>query len=466
MKKKKLKKINKPNNYKNLFLLLKNSSLLTLPSVIGILLALFSIPIHLQINGKVDYGNYIFFHFIIFFGLLLNFGINKIVTIELAKNKEISKIIKQGINFSIYFSIIIFFIGILFSYFTKNFYYYSAITFGLCLTIIYLTLDGILQGLKKFKSLSMVNFIFYTISLNIPSISLIYKDNSFEKLIIFSILVKVFAILICIFILKPLIKGNNISDYNFLSKLKKYSKWYLLFNLNIQVFDILDKYLIKIFIGPAALAIYSIPYQLAGKLTTFSKSISTVLLPEISYGNQKDKIDFNQSINFYTLIMPILLLLIFPFLEKFLTFWLKDQFSYQILDLTKIFLVVAWLSGISHILITYFEGKKQIKYSTLLELYLIIPFLIVLFIALFKFKSLIYISFLLFAKEILLLLFRTQKIKKKINNLFTMYSIIFVVSINLIISLKYDEYFLYSYMGLFIISGFVFLKENKIIGFN
>ena len=75
MKKKKLKKINESNNYKNLFLILKNSSFLTLPSVIGILLALFSIPIHLQLNGKVDYGNYIFFHFIIFFGLLLNFGI-------------------------------------------------------------------------------------------------------------------------------------------------------------------------------------------------------------------------------------------------------------------------------------------------------------------------------------------------------------------------------------------------------
>ena len=29
--------------------------------------------------------NYIFFHFIIIFGLLLNFGINKIVAIEIAK---------------------------------------------------------------------------------------------------------------------------------------------------------------------------------------------------------------------------------------------------------------------------------------------------------------------------------------------------------------------------------------------
>jgi hypothetical protein len=186
------------------------------------------------------------------------------------------------------------------------------------------------------------------------------------------------------------------------------------------------------------------------------------LLPEISYGNKKDKINFNQSINFYTLIIPILLLLVFPFLENFLNIWLKDQFSKKILDLTKIFIIVAWLSGISHILIAYFEGKKKIKYNTILELYLIIPFLIILFIVLLKFENLIYVSLVLFTKEIILLLFRSQKIKKKINNLITVYFIIIMVTINLIVSLKYDIYFLYSYLALAIFNTVIFYKEyNK-----
>ncbi len=457
--KKKLIKINSSNNFKYLFLLLKNSTILSMPSIIGILLALVAIPIHLQINGKVDYGNYIFFHFVIFFGLLLNFGINKIVAIEVAKNKDVSSIIKQSINISFYLFLIILIVGIILSYFSKNFFYFSAITFGLCITVFYLTLDGILQGLKKFKTLSMVNFIFYTISLNIPSISLLYESITYEKLIVFSITIKVIAVLICVNSLIIYIKKKIVSNNDFFNKLKKYSKWYLLFNLNIQVFDILDKYLIKIFIGPAALAIYSIPYQLAGKITTFSKSISAVLLPEISYGNKRDKINFNQSINFYTLIVPILLLLIFPILDSFLSFWLKDQFSEKILDLTKIFIIIAWLSGISHILITYFEGKKKIKFNTLLELYLIIPFLTVLLFVLFKFENLIYISTILFAKEIILLFFRSQKIKNKINNLIRMYLIIIIVAVNLLISLKYDVYFLYSYVILFIYSVVVLFRE-------
>ena len=141
--KKKLIQVNNLNRYRHLFLLLKNSTLLTMPSLAGILLALFAIPIHLQLNGKVDYGNYIFFHFIIFFGLLLNLGINKIITIEISKNKNVSIIIKQSINLSVYISIIILLIGVIASYFLENIFYYSSITFGLCITVLYLTLEGI-----------------------------------------------------------------------------------------------------------------------------------------------------------------------------------------------------------------------------------------------------------------------------------------------------------------------------------
>ncbi len=160
--------------------------------------------------------------------------------------------------------------------------------------------------------------------------------------------------------------------------------------------------------------------------------------------------------------MPILLLLIFPILENLLSIWLKNQYSEKILDLTKIFIIIAWLSGISHILITYFEGKKQIKYNTLLELYFIFPFIIVLLIILLKFENLIYISAVIFAKEIILLLFRSQKIKTKIENLYTIYSLIIMVSINLIISIKYEIYFIYSYLILFFFSAVIFYREyNK-----
>ncbi len=459
--KKKLNKISKSNNFKSLFLVIKNSTLLTVPSIIGISLALFAIPIHLQINGKADYGNYIFFHFIIFFGLLLNFGINKIVAIEISKNLRTTKIIYQSLKLSFFLFLIIFLIGLVISFFFNNIIYLFSIIIGLGIMVVYLTLEGILQGLKKFKSLSIVNFIFYTISLNIPSISLLLKNNNFENLIILSILIKFSAILMSLFLLKNSFKIEQKNKYNFLEIIKKYSKWYFLYNINIQIFDILDKYLIKIFISPAALAIYSIPYQLAGKITIFSKSISAVLLPEISNYKKSDKGNFVQSLYFYSISVALMLLIIFPFLDELLLIWLKDEFTQQILDLTKIFLIITWLSGISHILITYFEGKKKIKFNTLIEIYLLFPFLISLAIVVLNFKNLIYISTVLLIKEILLLILRAQKIKNKIENLMYIYFLIILVILNLIVNLNYEAYFIYTFLVLLIFSLFLILKKFK-----
>ena len=116
-------KLHKLNKFKSLLKLIKNSSLLSLPSIIGIFLSLIAIPIHLKTNGKFDYGNYIFFHFIVSFGLILNFGLNKIVVIELAKKKYLHLIINQSIIFSIILSVTIFFIGFLILKVTINNFY-------------------------------------------------------------------------------------------------------------------------------------------------------------------------------------------------------------------------------------------------------------------------------------------------------------------------------------------------------
>ena len=106
-------KFSQSNKINKLFNLLRNSAILSLPSLLGIALAIIAIPVHLQINGKSDYGNYIFFHFIISFGLLLNMGINKIVAVELSKRKFIVEIIKQSLKLSLQIIFIILLINVI-----------------------------------------------------------------------------------------------------------------------------------------------------------------------------------------------------------------------------------------------------------------------------------------------------------------------------------------------------------------
>jgi O-antigen/teichoic acid export membrane protein len=451
----------KIHKFKNLSKLIKNSSLLSLPSIIGMVLSLIAIPMHLKINGKYDYGNYIFFHFVVSFGLILNLGLNKIATIELAKKKYINLIINQSIKFSIITSIIFFFIGLLIINLVNSNFYIFLILVGICLTVIYLTLEGILQGLKKFNIFSGVNFFFYTLSLNIPSVLLYLFDQfNYLDLIKISILIKILVILTILFYLRDLKDKKRKQNYNLYSKIKKNSKWYLVHFINLQVFDFIDKYLIKILIGPIALAIYSIPYQLAGKITIFSKSISAVLLPEISEG--KENTNFNYSLNIYTFLTPIFLLFLFALLEYLLKIWLDNQYTKEILILTKIFLISSWVSGISHILIAFFEGKNKVKFNSVLEVYLIIPFILILTLILFQFKNLIFISFVILAKEMTLIFFRLNKIRNVIDNIIAIKINIFLVVLNLLINIYNETYFYFSFLLLILTNFIIFLYRSKI----
>ena len=66
---------------------------------------------------------------------------------------------------------------------------------------------------------------------------------------------------------KNLILGSK-NQILFLN-LKKNARWLTLNSILVHFYDLFDKYLVKIFLGPIAIATYSIPQQLTGKLKYF-----------------------------------------------------------------------------------------------------------------------------------------------------------------------------------------------------
>ena len=157
---------------------------------------------------------------------------------------------------------------------------------------------------------------------------------------------------------KKLIK-KNIKKVLF-NNLKKNSKWLTLNSLLVQFYDVFDKYLIKIFLGPIALATYSIPQQITGKLSVVSKGFSAFLLPFLSRKNFKNN-DFNESLKIFLKILPVIIFVIFPFYSVLLKLWLGDQFNQEILYLTKIFSLSVIFACSSHILITKFETTQGLR---------------------------------------------------------------------------------------------------------
>ena len=222
------------------------STILSVPGIISIFVSLISIPIHLNYAGAESYGNYIIFHFLLMISINLNLGIGKSVVISInnffKKRKEISY---EAIIYTRNVSLIIFLIFLLVLVFDKtlnndflNIYKFTKYLFiGSIITIFFITLEGILQGNRKFKSISFLNLLFFNLSLAVPSILLIYDNKlTLENLIIISILIKSISVLIMFLMVIKLGLVKKSKSRDLFENLKANSKWITLNSILIQFY--------------------------------------------------------------------------------------------------------------------------------------------------------------------------------------------------------------------------------------
>lgn len=401
------------NNY------IKNCLVTASPSIISIFFSIISIPIYLFYNGLIDYGNYIFLHIISSAGLFLNLGLGKAIVIEYKKNFQNNYIIRLGLIFTLINVFFLFFI-FLFIYQFNLFKFYELIFyfFGITCTVVYFTLEGIFQVKKKFFLLSFFNLSFFSLSSFIPPISLLLISNDYYQLFFISLLIKMSSIFFFSLFIFNKIKFS--SNNNIYKKIKLLRLGIKITSSNIAnyIYDYSDKYFIKIFLGPASISLYSIPQQIMGKITTISKAMSAVLLPDMSESKSYDL--FNYSLNFFIFFISPIIIFSFDYYDWVIKLWLGNNSTNVITELAKIFAISFLFASISHLLVTNLEAKNNVNKNLKIE-FLSFPFFIItLLVILSTFKNkemlLIYVAFLILIKEFFFLIIRFLFIKKEVNN--------------------------------------------------
>ncbi len=452
--------------FKNLY---KNSIILSLPGFVSIFLSLSAIPIHLKIAGLSNYGSFILFHLFLSLSFLLNLGISKTIVICSNENKKkIKSISFEGIKYSLVVCVLILILYILFQqffYVNIDDYIISPELFlsGIILSVLYLTFEGIIQAYKAFVKLSLFNFFFYSISLSIPSIYLLVNNNmSIYDLAFLSISIKFIVILFVVFFL---VKNNLIQikkNAVFWKSFIKNSPWLTLNSCFVQLYEMLDKYLIKIFIGTPSMALYSIPQQLTGKLSILSKGFSAFLLPNISKRNKN--LEFFYSIDLFLKYIPIAIFLFFPAYPYLLKFWLGNEYSDLILYLTKIFSLIAIFSCISHILVTKYEADQLSKLNFKIEITFLPFFLFGIIFLTSTGETLIKIAILILIKELLLLVFRIYFLNIKPPLIKIYYIFLFSLIFLLIMSFySFKLFYISNLVLLFIVLKNVKQNNQKIL---
>ena len=409
--------LNKKINVKNIFFS-------TAPGLISILLTFLSLPIYLKYLPTSDYSTFLISHIFLSLSLVFNFNIGKIASIKIQNNSEKNKntIIFNALLLSLMIAIIsslilVFFLSKIFNN-DENINFFI-IYFGLVVSILFINSESISKGLGKFKITAFSNLIFYGFSISGPSFVILLNQHLINQssfdLFTISIFFKIISLLIIIISIQSnLFKENKLNIKVFLS-FRDQSFWMTLSNSYNQIFDYLDKYLIKFFLSPLVFVNYTISQQIASKLSIFSGAIISVMLPKLasqkSSKNKKNVLNLHLYL-FYIPISFFLILFEFSF-DELLRLWLKDSFNQNFYILFTIFLVLTFVSCQSQILISLYEVKEITKKNSLFESFVIIPFIYLLFLIVSK-GDVILICYLILIKEIILFLIRFYYLKKYI----------------------------------------------------
>jgi len=407
---------------------LRNVLVSSLPGTISIVLSFFSIPIYLKYLGFEQYGNFLILHILLSIAMITNFNLGKIASIKMQKVAIETKksIISTTVVISIISSgIISLTLYLIYSFLIKNYYSliiynYELFFLALFFSNIYITLENISKGIQFYYLSSLGNLIFYSFSLSLPALFFIFDFEiivDVKYLFVISFLFKIISIFIIFFVLiyKKFLNFNF--SYLIIQNFINYAKWQTLSSVYVQIFDFFDKYLIKLFLGATSLSLYSIPQQIAGKLSILSDGLISVFIPKISSSKKKKRTFEILNSNFYAFFYLTSFSLIFinPFIDEILFLWLKTNANPEIYYLFKIFLLIAFYICITHIISTFLDTQNFSKKNFQFESIVLIFFIFGLVISVYH-KNLNYFAYTMLMRSMIIFFIKAFYIKKYLIN--------------------------------------------------
>ena len=407
----------------------KNIIISSIPGFVSIVLSFFSIPIYLNYLGLEKYGNFLILHIFLTIVMITNFNLGKIASIKMQKfsNNNRRSIISTTIFVSFIASFFVSSALYIFYLLTMN--HYSGLVlyndklffFALFISNIYVNLENICKGVRHYYLSSISNLIFYSFSLSIPAFFIIFDPKIYgniQALFEISVFFKILSIflLVTTFAYKKFFNSNILSEL-IIKDFILYSKWQTLSSTYIQIFDFFDKYLIKIFLGAANLTLYSIPQQIAGKLSILSDAIIAVFIPRISSRKKtKDILNiFNSNFYIFFYLVGICLIIVNPFLDEIIKWWLGNDINLKIIYLFKIFLLVSFYICITHIISTFFDTQYKSKKNSQIETIILIFFIFGLVVSVY-YKNIYYFAYTILIRTMLAFVIKAIVVKKNLIN--------------------------------------------------
>lgn len=367
----------------------------------SIIIFLVTTPLLLEILGVEAFGVLSFIWIILNVASTLDIGFGRALAFRISTNSESNKgfggMVFTSLAITLLFgaavsSLLIFLNTFLLDKFITSFTGVGLQTFDLLLLVAVAipfsigttVLTLVLDGRKRFASANIFQ-VSSTFLIQAVPIILFYAGvvTTAHEVIVTSVVMKNLTLLLLglLLLADPKIRrwgGNPIPE---LKPLFYFGSKVQISSLAAILLENIDKFLLLKIAGPAALAIYNIPYQIHGKMKLFPVALTRTVIPEVASApdrEQKQKVAEHAFKILVCAISPalVVLLVLYPYIMHF---WLGPSEGQAVAKVGLLLLLGLWFNFLADLPSAVLQGTGRPGAIAIIQILEMLPFIMLLY---------------------------------------------------------------------------------------
>ena len=207
---------------------------------------------------------------------------------------------------------------------------------------------GALQGRQRFKEINAISILSATLLQLFPLGLAVWLGPSLSILLSAALISRLLTMALIWKYCRSTVIGKYIPQFNrrIMRKLLNYGGWVALTSLLGPFLVIIDRFAIGALLGAVAVAIYTLPFQLAQRLSVIGSSISSALFPRLSASKyDEQELLSDRATKALASVMTLPTLMAILVMDPFLRFWIGGELSLQSAPIGKILFIGFWINA-------------------------------------------------------------------------------------------------------------------------
>ena len=242
---------------------------------------------------------------------------------------------------------------------------------------------GYLEGVEDFLIVNFQKTIGNTLIILFPLFFCFFEKNLIYA--VSGILVGRIISLIVTFIICNKIIMRARCEFNkyVVIRLFKFGGWITISNIVSPIMVYMDKFIVSNVLGANKLALYSAPAEGVSRLVNVPIALSKALFPKISNAKtleEQKKLEKVSYIVIGTFCFP-LVIIVFIFAKEIMTMWMGSNYGIATENILRILIIGFFFNALAQVPYTIIQSKGFSKYTALIHLVEILPYLLSVFYA-------------------------------------------------------------------------------------